>query len=529
MSSDLVTVYKCSDGTDFPVTWGAEADAQLTWSLNEDHWPGPLKPLDAAAWKMSLPAWERAYSEAGLPPEELRKVLVPQGFVYFWRPATSGESPDNLVRRWGGAQGVWEEHCRPLVEDACKKIQTARDGSPIADLIDTCFYAFSKTMVAAAVILTASSRLTEFLVESFGEDADTLTGELTQGHSNTTMGANQALWEAAQVASRFGEVRDIMVGADLSTALESMGGVEGGTEFRTAFDRFQQRFGWRGEGWEAALPTWREKPETPLAMILRMIIDESPSPEIGLRAAARRREALAEELIRRLGDNPAKVAEIQGLLADTSSYVNIREDRAHWQLTAFGSLRGALLRRGNQMVGKGIIRVSEDILYLLPEEIDGKDVAVQASLESVVADRRRQWDRWSRVKPPLEIGASAPAASAALGGPAADGGKREVRGIAASRGVATGQAKVVLDLTQQDKLLPGDILVCRTTSPPWTVLFGRAAAVVADTGGPLAHTAIAAREYGVPCVVGARGATDRIHDGMRITVDGGTGIVQLET
>ena len=111
----------------------------------------------------------------------------------------------------------------------------------------------------------------------------------------------------------------------------------------------------------------------------------------------------------------------------------------------------------------------------------------------------------------------------------ADVGEGEVRGIAASRGVATGQAKVVLDLSQQDKLLPGDILVCRTTSPPWTVLFSRAAAVVADTGGPLAHTAIAAREYGVPCVVGARGATDRIHDGMRITVDGGTGVVQLDT
>ena len=106
---------------------------------------------------------------------------------------------------------------------------------------------------------------------------------------------------------------------------------------------------------------------------------------------------------------------------------------------------------------------------------------------------------------------------------------RELRGIAASRGVATGSAKVVSDIADADKLRPGDILVCRTTSPPWTVLFGRAAAVVTDTGGALAHTAITAREYGVPCVVGARGATDRIHDGMQITVDGGAGIVRLGT
>ena len=180
------------------------------------------------------------------------------------------------------------------------------------------------------------------------------------------------------------------------------------------------------------------------------------------------------------------------------------------------------------MAAAGTIRDAEDIFYLLPEEIDSEDVSVQPSLESVVADRRREWDRWSKVQPPREIGALEPASSPAVAGPAA-ADEREVHGIAASRGVATGPAKIVLDLAQQDKLEPGDILVCRTTSPPWTVLFGRAAAVVADTGGPLAHTAIAAREFGIPCVVGARGATDRIQDGMRITVDGGTGVVHLDT
>jgi pyruvate,water dikinase len=86
---------------------------------------------------------------------------------------------------------------------------------------------------------------------------------------------------------------------------------------------------------------------------------------------------------------------------------------------------------------------------------------------------------------------------------------------------------VVSDIAEGDKLLPGDILVCRTTTPPWTVLFGRAAAVVTDTGGALAHTAITAREYAIPCVVGARGATDRIHDGMLITVNGTDGVVLL--
>lgn len=49
--SELVTTYKCADGTDFPVAWQHEGDASLSWGLNEQHWSGPLRPLDAAVWE----------------------------------------------------------------------------------------------------------------------------------------------------------------------------------------------------------------------------------------------------------------------------------------------------------------------------------------------------------------------------------------------------------------------------------------------------------------------------------------------
>ena len=175
------------------------------------------------------------------------------------------------------------------------------------------------------------------------------------------------------------------------------------------------------------------------------------------------------------------------------------------------------------MAQAGAIDEQEDIFYLLPKEIEGRNEAIQSTLPSVVDERRKEWERWSRVQAPHEIGVIDEATTAET---ASDDG-REIRGAAASRGVATGPAKVVSDIAEGDKLLPGDILVCRTTTPPWTVLFGRAAAVVTDTGGALAHTAITAREYAIPCVVGARGATDRIHDGMLITVNGTDGVVLL--
>jgi pyruvate,water dikinase len=87
---------------------------------------------------------------------------------------------------------------------------------------------------------------------------------------------------------------------------------------------------------------------------------------------------------------------------------------------------------------------------------------------------------------------------------------------------------VILDLADSDRLEGGDVLVCPSTAPPWTPLFAIAGAVVTDTGGVLSHTAIAAREYALPAVVGTGVATHRIPDGATVTVDGAQGIVRIE-
>jgi pyruvate,water dikinase len=74
---------------------------------------------------------------------------------------------------------------------------------------------------------------------------------------------------------------------------------------------------------------------------------------------------------------------------------------------------------------------------------------------------------------------------------------------------------------------PGDVLVSVTTTPAWTPLFAMASAVVTDIGGPLSHSSIVAREYGIPAVMATGLATRRIHSGQVITVDGGAGVVLL--
>lgn len=63
--------------------------------------------------------------------------------------------------------------------------------------------------------------------------------------------------------------------------------------------------------------------------------------------------------------------------------------------------------------------------------------------------------------------------------------------------------------------------------PAWTPLFALATGVVTDVGGLLCHSSIVAREYHIPAVLGTGVATERIHSGQRITVDGDRGVVAI--
>ena len=75
---------------------------------------------------------------------------------------------------------------------------------------------------------------------------------------------------------------------------------------------------------------------------------------------------------------------------------------------------------------------------------------------------------------------------------------------------------------------PGDVLVTRITTPAWTPLFAMASAIVTDVGGPLSHSSIVAREYGIPAVLGTGVATQRLATGQQVTVDGDAGTVTIE-
>jgi pyruvate, water dikinase len=98
-----------------------------------------------------------------------------------------------------------------------------------------------------------------------------------------------------------------------------------------------------------------------------------------------------------------------------------------------------------------------------------------------------------------------------------------LEGLAASPGIAYGKIKIIEDLKDLQKIIPGDVLVTKMTNPDMVVTMQKSAAIVTDEGGLTAHAAIVSREMGIPCVVGTQEATTKLKEGEIITVDGFTG------
>jgi pyruvate,water dikinase len=102
-----------------------------------------------------------------------------------------------------------------------------------------------------------------------------------------------------------------------------------------------------------------------------------------------------------------------------------------------------------------------------------------------------------------------------------------LRGLAASPGVYEGTARLVAGTADFDRIVQGDVLVTVSTTEAFNILLPLLGGIVTDSGGLLSHSAIVAREYGIPGVVGTREATERIADGSRVRVDGTAGEVTV--
>lgn len=213
-----------------------------------------------------------------------------------------------------------------------------------------------------------------------------------------------------------------------------------------------------------------------------------------------------------------------------------------------GILRRWVLEAGRRLVERGSIGRVDDAVFCTADELERVLIGTPDPSLASTAMRRRGEQAWVRAHPgPTVVGSTGPmpslrflpkhgrhinqamfwALTMEFPGevPVTDGS--ELGGMPASPGRYTGRVRIVTGESDFATFLPGEVLVCPTASPSWTILFGSAGALVTDGGGPLAHAAIVAREHRLPAVVGTVHATRRLRNGQTVTVDGAAGTVAI--
>jgi phosphohistidine swiveling domain-containing protein len=228
-------------------------------------------------------------------------------------------------------------------------------------------------------------------------------------------------------------------------------------------------------------------------------------------------------------DAPLRRRIAKTLVTWTKARVRDRENLRFERTRIFGYTRRVFLALGREFAARGLLATPRDVFFLTRDEVLGavEGNGLSPDLKSLVALRKTDYEAAAeRPDPPERIELRGPAIAPAWTSDLPERDTARSRsGTGCSAGRITARARVIRD-PRTEALSPGDILVARHTDPGWIAVFSNASAIVVERGSLLSHSAIVARELGIPCVVGLKGATNWIEDGEALSVDGATGLVE---
>lgn len=212
--------------------------------------------------------------------------------------------------------------------------------------------------------------------------------------------------------------------------------------------------------------------------------------------------------------------------------VRDRENLRFQRTRIFGLVRDLFRALGMRMHEAGALHSPEDIFYLTVDEAFGwvRGTTVTTRLSALVELRREEWANWAAESPPADRFRTwgpvwAHNAFAGRGGTVGVEGDA-LTGLSACPGLVEGTVRVVTD-PRGEPPLDGEVLVAYRTDPGWVPLFATANAILVERGSLLSHSAVVARELGIPTIVGISGLMQALGTGDRVRVDARAGTVTV--
>jgi pyruvate,water dikinase len=561
---------------DFPVTWDDPQDAKITW-LTVPQYKTPIPLLiyavvkafmeggNAGLEKAALPFQARmirinsfAYlgmAPKGAPPEAVMKAI---GFLSRTAPGMfnmmMGKMGDGMSKQQEAALNpiverfdeYWNDELLPEIKQHIAYFESSdlrgmsldQLRAHLAEVLKRTDRIGGLHHEALMPMLFAMSQFEEFYCELF-EGATSLDAlRLTQGFDNLTVKSDRTLWELSRTARANPEVYKVLSGFAASEIIPALEKSPAAQSFLADLRGWLKQYGQRlNSAFALSEQSWIEDPTPAIQNLQAYITLPDRQPE--MESAANERESAVAEARARLAGYPQPiVARFESLLKAAQVAAIVHEDHNVWiDQRFFYHVRRICMEFGARLAQAGVLEKADDVFYLTPEELQNSR---DTSVKDLIQERKVELERFSQITPPPMLGTAPPFELTNAGSMVraifkgemaqSNGGQSEasmVKGLAGSAGIIRGTARVIHSLTEASKLQPGDILVTAFTEPPWTPLFATAGAVVTDQGGVLSHTAVVAREYRIPAVVGTGSATSIFQDGQLIEVDGNTGIVRV--
>ncbi len=335
---------------------------------------------------------------------------------------------------------------------------------------------------------------------------------------------NKELYELAQMVHGDSRLEKCLRATATSRELWDSGVLERGHgEFHDRFRLFLRNHGHREIDFDPYHPLWAETPWVVLDQV-RLILDAP----VGVTPAQRERElkVRAQEaefsLFQKL---PSELHFFMHEIIRLARLYTGLDDLEHYQTTRLAlPFRKGLLMLGQRLVERGVLADPSDIFFAreieITEAIERENPRHWLEFAAAVSGRKESWELATRQSPTWVPDAPATELSALVAG-------AEMSGLPGSPGIVEGEVFVVNGPQDFAAFPKGAILVARTTNPAWTPLFYTAGAVITESGGPLSHGAVTAREMRIPAVMSVRECLSQLTTGRRVRVDGIRGKVML--
>lgn len=381
--------------------------------------------------------------------------------------------------------------------------------------------------------LDGFEEMKDLYIQLTGEDNLVDYYQLLSGVMNKSLETDRELWKLAEYAKGSPLLMHCFTESKCENYVKRLSEFEAGREFLLQLQNVLEVYGFRSSNsHEFADETWIENPEYALRIIASYVQKEYDFDQQFARSVQQREEQ-ANKVIANMPEGEKKERFVQ-LYEWALDCWSVGEDH-HFYIDAMlpAKTRLFLLHVSEMLVEQGVFSNRNDIFYLYLDELLQVLIEPVSQLDKV---EKRKYEHEENKKKQVRLFYGEPPKKPSSQNNETDDNTikhseekmRTIKGIAASQGYYRGTVRVVHNVEDFTKIQGGDVLVCKTTTPPWTVLFSIVGAIVTDVGGILQHTATVAREYRVPCVVGTKAATSILKDGDVVSVDGTNGVIYLE-